>query len=260
LIWRVWTKSFRFKKHLKTIFLIDQCALIMFCPWITVETVFMYSRLPGLFSPLVFKLNQQLSWPIGVKTFCSPLDSIKESSRLGVGQNSFLLAQTLTLWGQTSHLGSIMLYELRDRGRRYNNFLRFSLIICEKLAFISKTNVMIKLLKNASISSSKKRQFFRRFFCQKYFKNHNIGPRKRTRRGTTSGRGSAATTLTARARPWGRSWPSWRRPSRTSSTKWTSWRSRSRRLDYTKHIKAVFNVNALKFWFGQFSFAQNFIY
>jgi hypothetical protein len=59
-------------------------------------------------------------------------------------------------------------------GRCYDhNFLRFLPIFCEKkLAFFSKTNIMIKNLQNIAVVLVKRRQYFRR----KYFQNHNIGP------------------------------------------------------------------------------------
>jgi hypothetical protein len=52
-------------------------------------------------------------------------------------------------------------------------FCQFS---AKKLAFFSKTNVMITIFAKTSISLSKKRQFFRQIFRRKYFHNHNIGP------------------------------------------------------------------------------------
>jgi hypothetical protein len=62
------------------------------------------------------------------------------------------------------------------------DFCQFS---AKKLAFFSKTNVMITIFAKTSSSLSKKRQLFRKIFWRKYFKNHNIGPRnwmKPTRR------------------------------------------------------------------------------
>jgi hypothetical protein len=46
----------------------------------------------------------------------------------------------------------------------------------KKLAFFSKTNVMIKIFAQFSFVLSQKRQFFRWIFRRKYLKNHNIGP------------------------------------------------------------------------------------
>jgi hypothetical protein len=54
------------------------------------------------------------------------------------------------------------------------DFWQFS---AKKLAFFSKTNVMIKVLHNLALFWVTKRQFFRWIFRRKYFKNHNIGPR-----------------------------------------------------------------------------------
>jgi hypothetical protein len=45
----------------------------------------------------------------------------------------------------------------------------------KKLAFFSKTNVMIKFLHNLALFLVKKANFFRRFVRWKYLKNHNIG-------------------------------------------------------------------------------------
>jgi hypothetical protein len=47
----------------------------------------------------------------------------------------------------------------------------------KKLAFFSKTYVMITIFAKASSRLSKTSQFFRWIFRWKYFKNHNIGPR-----------------------------------------------------------------------------------
>jgi hypothetical protein len=58
-----------------------------------------------------------------------------------------------------------------------HNFLRFLPIFGKKMAFFSKTNVMITIFSKTSSSLSKKRQYFRWIFRRKYFKNHNIGPR-----------------------------------------------------------------------------------
>jgi hypothetical protein len=58
-----------------------------------------------------------------------------------------------------------------------HNFLRFLTIFGEKLAFFSKTNVMIKILHNLALFFVKHANFFRRIFWRKYLNNHNIGPR-----------------------------------------------------------------------------------
>jgi hypothetical protein len=50
-------------------------------------------------------------------------------------------------------------------------------IFGEKLAFFSKTNVLIKFFHNLAFLSLK-RQFFRRFFWQKYLKINHIGSSK----------------------------------------------------------------------------------
>jgi muramoyltetrapeptide carboxypeptidase LdcA involved in peptidoglycan recycling len=55
-------------------------------------------------------------------------------------------------------------------------FCDFSSFSAKKLAFFSKTNVMITIFGKTSSSLSKKRQFFRKNFWRKYLKNHNIGP------------------------------------------------------------------------------------
>jgi hypothetical protein len=54
----------------------------------------------------------------------------------------------------------------------FGDFRQFS---AKKLAFFSKTNVMIKFLHNNSFVLSQKRLFFRRIFGQKYFLNRKIG-------------------------------------------------------------------------------------
>jgi hypothetical protein len=54
------------------------------------------------------------------------------------------------------------------------DFWQFS---AKKLAFSSKTNVMIKILHNLALFWVKNTNFFRRKIRQKYLKNHNIGPR-----------------------------------------------------------------------------------
>jgi hypothetical protein len=53
------------------------------------------------------------------------------------------------------------------------DFCQFS---AKKLAFFSKTNVMINFFSKFGFVLSQKRQFFRQIFRRKYFKNHNIGP------------------------------------------------------------------------------------
>jgi hypothetical protein len=47
----------------------------------------------------------------------------------------------------------------------------------KKFAFISKTNVMIKILHILAMFQVKKTPFFSLNFSAKIFKNHNIGPR-----------------------------------------------------------------------------------
>jgi hypothetical protein len=54
-------------------------------------------------------------------------------------------------------------------------FCDFRQFSTKKLAFFSKTNVMINLFK-IYLFFSQKRQFFRKNFRPKYFLNHNIGP------------------------------------------------------------------------------------
>jgi hypothetical protein len=56
-------------------------------------------------------------------------------------------------------------------------FCDFRQFPAKKLAFFSKTNVMINFFKKISFVFSQKCQFFRRIFRRKYFENHNIGPR-----------------------------------------------------------------------------------
>jgi hypothetical protein len=46
----------------------------------------------------------------------------------------------------------------------------------KKLAFFSKTNVMIKSLDNLALFRVKNANFFADFFLRKYSKNYNIGP------------------------------------------------------------------------------------
>jgi hypothetical protein len=59
----------------------------------------------------------------------------------------------------------------RNRGRCYDhNFLRFSTIFGEKLAFFSKNNVMIKSFAKTSSSLSKKTPIFLLNFSPKIFK------------------------------------------------------------------------------------------
>jgi hypothetical protein len=52
----------------------------------------------------------------------------------------------------------------------FDNFRR------KKLAFFSKTNVMIKSLHNLALFRAKNANFFRRIIRRKYLKNHHIGP------------------------------------------------------------------------------------
>jgi hypothetical protein len=53
----------------------------------------------------------------------------------------------------------------------FDNFLR------NKLAFFSKTNVMIIFLKKIlALFSVKNANYFAEIFCENIFKNHNIGP------------------------------------------------------------------------------------
>jgi hypothetical protein len=60
-------------------------------------------------------------------------------------------------------------------GRCYDhNFLRFLPIFDEKMAFFSKSNVMIKNWHNIALFVVKNANFVA-FFWRKYFKNHNIG-------------------------------------------------------------------------------------
>jgi hypothetical protein len=62
-------------------------------------------------------------------------------------------------------------------GRCYDhNFLRFLPIFGEKMAFFSKTNVMIKNYHNLALFWVKNANFFAISFRRKYFKSHNIGP------------------------------------------------------------------------------------
>jgi hypothetical protein len=68
--------------------------------------------------------------------------------------------------------------KIQSRGRCYgHNFLRFFTISSKKLAFVSRTNVMIKILHNLALFSVKNATFFLRIFWRKYFKNHKICPR-----------------------------------------------------------------------------------
>jgi hypothetical protein len=53
----------------------------------------------------------------------------------------------------------------------------FSQFSAKKLAFFLNTNVMINFFSKFSFVLSQKRHFFCKIFRQKYFKNHNIGPR-----------------------------------------------------------------------------------
>jgi hypothetical protein len=102
-----------------------------------------------------------MKWEPGIRAWsshrwCSPGCSWTEASFAGTWQTN------VDLW---------------IRGRCCDhNFLRFLPIFGEKMAFFSKTNVMIKFLHNIALFWVKKRQFFRNFFRRKYFKYHNIGP------------------------------------------------------------------------------------
>jgi hypothetical protein len=53
----------------------------------------------------------------------------------------------------------------------------FAIFLRKKLAFFSKTNVMIKFLHNLALFWAKNAKFFAKKFRRKYFQNHNIGPR-----------------------------------------------------------------------------------
>jgi hypothetical protein len=55
------------------------------------------------------------------------------------------------------------------------NFCDFDQFLSEKLAFFSKSNVMIKILHNLALFRVKT-TFFRQLFWRKYLNNHNIGP------------------------------------------------------------------------------------
>jgi hypothetical protein len=55
------------------------------------------------------------------------------------------------------------------------NFCDFGKFSAKKLAFFSKTNVMIQFLRNLAFAVSKKRHFCRNFW-RKLKKNHKIGP------------------------------------------------------------------------------------
>jgi hypothetical protein len=57
-------------------------------------------------------------------------------------------------------------------------FCDFRQFSAKKLVFFSKTNVMIKILHNLPLFWVKNGNFFRWIFRRKYFKIHNIGPRK----------------------------------------------------------------------------------
>jgi hypothetical protein len=71
---------------------------------------------------------------------------------------------------------SVRIYQLIYGGRCYDhNFLRFSPIFGEKMAFFSKTNVTIHFLHNLALFCVKM-PILCRLFWRKYFKNHNIGP------------------------------------------------------------------------------------
>jgi hypothetical protein len=58
------------------------------------------------------------------------------------------------------------------RGRCYDhNFLRFLPIFGEKMAFFSKTNVMIKILHNSALFLVKNAKFFAEFFGENILKS-----------------------------------------------------------------------------------------
>jgi hypothetical protein len=50
-------------------------------------------------------------------------------------------------------------------------------IFCEKMAFFSKTNVMIKFFQKLAVVWAKNANIFAKFFCENIFLHHNIGPR-----------------------------------------------------------------------------------
>jgi hypothetical protein len=88
---------------------------------------------------------------------------------------------------KSGHTGLLQNDKLRPEFRRLpadrwgqcydQNFLLFSTIFGEKkLAFFSKTNVMVKFLDNLALFFSQKRPFFRHFFGRKYCENNCIGP------------------------------------------------------------------------------------
>jgi hypothetical protein len=55
-------------------------------------------------------------------------------------------------------------------------FCDFSQFSAKKLAFFLNTNVMINFFKNLALFCVKSAKFLVKFFGEKYFKNHNIGP------------------------------------------------------------------------------------
>jgi hypothetical protein len=59
----------------------------------------------------------------------------------------------------------------------WSQFSAISANFVEKMAFFSKTNVMITIFAKPNSSLSKKHKNFRYIFWRKYFKDHNIGPR-----------------------------------------------------------------------------------
>jgi hypothetical protein len=64
-----------------------------------------------------------------------------------------------------------------DQGSMRTIFGGFCQFLSKKLAFFSKTNVMIKILHISPLFWLKNANFFAEFFLRKYFLNHNIGPR-----------------------------------------------------------------------------------
>jgi hypothetical protein len=65
-----------------------------------------------------------------------------------------------------------------SRGRCYDhNFLRFLTYFLQKMAFFSRTNVLINFFQTLALFRVKNANIFADFFWQKYFFNHNIGPR-----------------------------------------------------------------------------------
>jgi hypothetical protein len=69
-----------------------------------------------------------------------------------------------------------LLSSVATRGRCYDhNFLRFLPISAKKMAFFSKTNVMITILEKLTVVWAKNAKISLNFSA-KIFKNHNIGP------------------------------------------------------------------------------------